>query len=149
MAISVSPWQSLPFNLPFWITFIAFVRRKKVIMVYLLFTGNAYVQCTEARSPLPQPECTTDSQCPSQTACINLKCANPCRLGQMCSPDQECRVSDSLPLRTVMCLCPPDTIATHDGLCRRILPQPQCKVSVLVLWERKLAYTLLFFIIII
>uniref|UniRef100_A0A8D8TXE6 Neurogenic locus notch homolog protein 1 n=1 Tax=Cacopsylla melanoneura TaxID=428564 RepID=A0A8D8TXE6_9HEMI len=94
------------------------------------YQGNAYVQCTEARSPLPPaPECTSDSQCPSQTACINEKCANPCALGRMCSPDQECRVSDTVPLRTLMCVCPPDTVASSDGLCRRILPQPQCKVD--------------------
>lgn len=93
------------------------------------YQGNAYVQCVESRTPTVTAECTQDSQCPSQTACVNTKCVNPCRLGQICSPDQECRVSDSLPLRTVMCLCPPDTIATQDGLCRRIQAAPQCRVD--------------------
>lgn len=65
-------------------------------------------------------ECTTDSECQSRLACINNRCENPCKLSAICSPDQECRVQDTLPLRTVMCVCPPDSVAQADGRCKAI-----------------------------
>lgn len=72
------------------------------------------------RIPEPQPECTQDAECPSQLACISSHCQNPCTVANVCSPDQECRVLDTLPLRTVMCQCPPDTIADSSGRCKPI-----------------------------
>lgn len=65
-------------------------------------------------------ECTQDSDCPSKTGCINRKCQDPCSLPAVCAFDQECRVQDTLPMRTVLCVCPPDTIASIDGHCRPI-----------------------------
>lgn len=72
------------------------------------------------RIPEPKPECTQDAECPSQLACISSHCQNPCTVANVCSRDQECRVLDTLPLRTVMCQCPPDTIADSNGHCKLI-----------------------------
>lgn len=61
---------------------------------------------------------------------MNSRCQNPCAISNICNPDQECRVLDTLPLRTVMCQCPPDTVADITGHCRAIIPdQPQCHVD--------------------
>ena len=66
------------------------------------------------------PECTQDADCPSQRSCLQQRCQNPCAVSAVCSPAQECRVLDTLPLRTVVCVCPPDTIASKDGRCSPI-----------------------------
>lgn len=77
--------------------------------------------------PSPQPECRSDADCPSLLACINARCINPCSQGHICTPDQQCRVLDTLPLRTIMCQCPADTITDTSGRCRAIeYEKPQC-----------------------
>ncbi|CAH1404987.1 unnamed protein product [Nezara viridula] len=81
--------------------------------------GDPYVECTvDYRA---HAECIQDSDCPSKTGCINRKCQDPCSLPAVCAFDQECRVQDTLPMRTVLCVCPPDTIASIDGHCRPII----------------------------
>lgn len=50
--------------------------------------------------PNCRPECTTNSDCSSQTACINRRCQNPC-VGA-CGSNAECSVF----LHTPNCLCP-------------------------------------------
>lgn len=74
----------------------------------------------ESRVPSITPECTIDSDCPSQHACVNQRCQNPCTLSVLCSPDQECHVQDTVPYKTIMCQCRPDTVATIDGRCKPI-----------------------------
>lgn len=78
----------------------------------LLFSGTRPVEA--------EPECRQDSDCPSRYGCINQRCQNPCTVGDVCSRDQECRVLDTLPLRTIMCQCPSDTVNAKDGTCRPI-----------------------------
>ncbi|GLH00239.1 Neurogenic locus Notch protein, partial [Gryllus bimaculatus] len=82
-------------------------------------SGNPYFECGKERTPTPPPECTRDADCPPQLACVSGACRNPCT-SATCSPDQECRVLDTLPLRTVMCVCPPDTVTDASGRCRAI-----------------------------
>lgn len=50
--------------------------------------------------PNCRPECTTNSDCSSQTACINRHCQNPCI--NACGTSAECSVF----LHTPNCLCP-------------------------------------------
>lgn len=89
-------------------------------------SGNPFVDCVAHIQP--EPECRSDSDCLSQLACINNRCANPCAVDNMCSPDQECRILDTLPLRTMVCQCPPDTLVDPSGRCVPILvPKPQCR----------------------
>lgn len=92
--------------------------------------GNPLIECSREQTPVIQsPECRLDSDCGSQLACINSHCANPCTIN-VCTPDQECRVLDSIPLRTIMCECPPDTIVDSNGRCVNIVPiQPQCRTD--------------------
>jgi len=48
-----------------------------------------------------RPECTVNSDCPSDRACINKKCQNPCA-GNICGVNAECKVID----HTASCECP-------------------------------------------
>lgn len=47
------------------------------------------------RSPNCRPECAVNSDCPSNLACINQKCKNPC-IGS-CGSNAECTVSSHVP----------------------------------------------------
>lgn len=94
-------------------------------------TGDPYIQCSVIPLPIPaQPECRSDDNCPPQLACIDARCQNPCAQVDVCSPDQRCRVLDTLPLRTIVCQCSPDTIVDSNGRCRSIVHiQPQCTID--------------------
>ncbi|CAH0390731.1 unnamed protein product [Bemisia tabaci] len=92
--------------------------------------GNPYTDCSTAR--LPAPVCSQDSDCPSKLACINQRCENPCLASHICTKEQDCRVLDTLPLRSVVCECPSDTIATPEGSCKPIAgttKDPKCRSS--------------------
>lgn len=83
--------------------------------------GNPFFECKHIEpSIIPQPECRQDSDCQSSFTCINSLCENPCVKGDVCSNNHECRVLDTLPLRTVMCQCPKDTITDANGYCKPI-----------------------------
>ena len=49
--------------------------------------------------------CTKDSDCPSQTACVSEQCVNPCSLSEPCGLNALCSVLDTLPVRTMTCVC--------------------------------------------
>ena len=59
--------------------------------------------------PVIDEGCKMDRECPSKQACIitNNKgdCKNPCTAFQPCVQNAECKVYDSLPLRTMTCTC--------------------------------------------
>ena len=42
-------------------------------------------------------ECTQDYDCPSQQACQNERCVNPCTLGNQCGELAICTVNDHRP----------------------------------------------------
>ena len=50
--------------------------------------------------PNCRPECVSNSECPSQFACMNKKCRDPCP--GSCGANAECRVVSHTP----MCICP-------------------------------------------
>lgn len=52
-----------------------------------------------------EPVCRDDSDCPTQTACINSACINPCNATQPCGVNAECKVLDTTPVRTMVCVC--------------------------------------------
>jgi hypothetical protein len=52
------------------------------------------------RAPNCRPECTVNSDCPSNLGCINQKCTNPC-IGS-CGLNAECIVSSHIPLCTCL-----------------------------------------------
>lgn len=66
-------------------------------------TGESY-SCICVRDyvgspPNCRPECVSNSECPSNLACINLKCKDPC--AGACGLNSECRVVSHTP----MCIC--------------------------------------------
>lgn len=57
---------------------------------------------------VPEEEkCRSDYDCPSQQACINDECVNPCNATLPCGVNAECKVLDTLPVRTMICECKP------------------------------------------
>lgn len=55
-----------------------------------------------------RPQCTSDSDCPLELACINQKCASPCA----CAHNAMCNVVHHVP----SCHCPPGyTGNPHDS----------------------------------
>ena len=53
------------------------------------------------RPPNCRPECTQNSQCLRNQACVGNKCVDPCE--GVCAPNAECSVKNHSP----MCNCPP------------------------------------------
>lgn len=51
--------------------------------------------------------CKSDTECPSQTACINGDCVNPCLIDDVCGVNAECTTLDTTPIRTMTCECLP------------------------------------------
>ncbi|KAG8317254.1 hypothetical protein J6590_031385 [Homalodisca vitripennis] len=51
--------------------------------------------------------CVSDSDCPSQTACINSECVNPCNATEPCGVNTRCQVFDTPVWRTMVCECLP------------------------------------------
>ncbi|KAF7389943.1 hypothetical protein HZH68_011800 [Vespula germanica] len=90
-------------------------------------SGNPYVECNRIEV---QPECLEDIECQSNLACINAQCQDPCGPTNMCTQDQECKVLNTIPLRTIICLCPPNTITNNNGNCIKIeLNNVQCHLD--------------------
>lgn len=58
------------------------------------FLGDPTVEC--------KPQCTMNSDCPSNEACINQKCIDPCSFNNVCGIHAVCLCSE----HTVSCLCP-------------------------------------------
>ena len=63
------------------------------------------------------PECRIDADCQSMHACIGERCQNPCRISNPCAPGQECVVEDTLPVRTMACVCPVGFYIGNNGEC--------------------------------
>lgn len=68
-------------------------------------TGDPHVGCVHV-------ECETNSDCPSDKACINSHCKSPCEDSDPCLPPGECTVFNHV----VDCKCPPGFIGdTRKG----------------------------------
>lgn len=52
-------------------------------------------------------KCKADNECPSQTACFNGECINPCVKIEPCGINADCKVLDTSPVRTMICECIP------------------------------------------
>ena len=90
------------------------------------FTGDPKIRCV----PIYEPECRIDSDCPSQQACLNEQCANPCTTLQPCHESAMCKVIDTEPLRTMICICPDGMVVEEGGVCELVPPiKPVCEVD--------------------
>lgn len=66
------------------------------------YYGEPRVQCRRQplEEPQPRPECTQNSECSNDKACINQACRDPCRETHTCGANAECRVQQHRPLCT-------------------------------------------------
>ena len=80
--------------------------------------------------PVIDEGCKMDRDCPSKQACIitNNKgdCKNPCTTFQPCVQNAECKVYDSLPLRTMTCTCIEGFTGKGDERCQKISKLKNC-----------------------
>ena len=79
-----------------------------------------------AKQPDPEPECRIDEDCPRDHACIGASCQNPCTLNNPCSRSQRCVVENTLPVRTVACVCPNGFVQGTGGDCVKVTATPEC-----------------------
>lgn len=82
------------------------------------FIGNPYVDCR----PEPVPECKYDVDCPSRLACINEQCQDPCAVFEPCNQPARCEVVPSLPVRTMICICPEGYVSSGPATCKPTEP---------------------------
>jgi hypothetical protein len=78
------------------------------------FTGNPESGCIRL-------ECQTDSQCPSNKACINYKCEDPCLVTVRCGINEICSVFNHRP----ECSCEKGFIQDYEKGC--ILHEEVCR----------------------
>ena len=93
-------------------------RKETSQISYTLWHILTQTQYFAAYEPGPQPECRVDSDCPSKLACIREECQNPCIIGNPCSATQTCVVTDTLPSRSVACICPARMVPGPNGECK-------------------------------
>ncbi|GLH00238.1 Uncharacterized protein GBIM_06672, partial [Gryllus bimaculatus] len=80
------------------------------------FVGNPYVGCR----PEPRPECRVDGDCASRLACLSEK--DPCAVLDPCRRPADCVVVASLPVRTLVCVCPGGYVSSGSGTCKATPP---------------------------
>ncbi|KAL1451865.1 hypothetical protein WDU94_006201 [Cyamophila willieti] len=68
--------------------------------------------------PACRPECTVNSDCPLDKACVNQKCVDPCP--GSCGQNANCRVINHSPV----CSCKPGFTGEPRIRCSRIPPRP-------------------------
>merc|ERR1712079_292034 len=95
-------------------------------MVMPPYQGDGYTTCYKPRLPDPEPECRSDEDCPRDHACIGAICQNPCELNNPCTRSQRCVVENSLPIRTVACVCPNGFVQGTGGDCVKVTATPEC-----------------------
>lgn len=78
--------------------------------------GNPYTTCR----PEIVAECKSDSDCPSVLACFNGKCKEPCGVLSPCNGPATCQATSSLPVRTMICVCPDGFISSGSGTCKPV-----------------------------
>ncbi|KAL1140438.1 hypothetical protein AAG570_000370 [Ranatra chinensis] len=87
-------------------------------------TGNGVCTCFADYTGDPysggcRPECTLNSDCPRNKACINQKCIDPCP--GTCGLNAHCDVINHIPT----CTCPPPTTGDPFVACKQ--PKPQAR----------------------
>lgn len=65
------------------------------------YMGSPFLRCSAVRDPLPQPECTSNDNCPLNKACFNEKCVDACAL-ESCGQGANCFAQN----HRSTCVCP-------------------------------------------
>lgn len=82
------------------------------------YTGDPYQACV----PFAEPECVEDKDCPTDQICLDEKCVAACATLSPCVAPATCRLVDSSPIRTLICLCPDGYVTDDVGGCRTLPP---------------------------
>jgi len=77
----------------------------------------------EGSPPGCRPECVLNAECPSNLACINQKCKNPCE--NRCAQNANCKVLNHIPL----CSCTPGNTGDPFSYCHVIPPPPPQQIE--------------------
>ena len=80
------------------------------------YIGNPYIEC--------KPECTVNSECPRDKACVNNKCKDPCP--GVCGVHASCRVGNHIP----QCNCDPGYSGNAFVACTRVTTCKIIKVEI-------------------
>jgi len=59
-----------------------------------------------------------DGDCPSRQACLQEHCRNPCTELTPCGTNADCTVQNTLPQRTMVCMCIPGYVGDADVYCQ-------------------------------
>ncbi|CAG0892378.1 unnamed protein product, partial [Cyprideis torosa] len=78
--------------------------------------GNPYSFCQEEVTA----ECQVDADCREGLACIMQVCQDPCLKSEPCHPSATCRVLSTVPVRTMVCVCPDGHVTAPGGSCQPI-----------------------------
>lgn len=81
------------------------------------YTGDPNSECKIVIQEIPV-QCKMDADCASKLACFGGVCKNPCVETKPCGRNAECSVVDTLPLRTMSCLCLPGYVGDADVECK-------------------------------
>lgn len=76
------------------------------------YNGDPYFGC--------RPECVLSTDCPTDKACMRLKCMNPCR--DMCGDNAECNVYNHV----AVCSCPSGMTGDAFSRCVKIESMYRC-----------------------
>lgn len=91
---------------------------KKVILRYVKKTTlNSYIFLSIAVPVHDPDQCKMDADCPSKLACFSGLCKNPCYEAKPCAQYATCTVQDTLPLRTMFCVCDDGYAGDAERLC--------------------------------
>lgn len=82
------------------------------------YYGSPYNQCTLQIDVVlvPKPECTADTECSNDKACVNQVCKNPCEQENICGQNAHCHVQLHRPL----CVCAEGYTGNAHSFCNLI-----------------------------
>lgn len=89
------------------------------------FEGTPGVACTK----VDVVGCRLDTDCPLSEACLNGECKDPCKAFEPCAPTAICEVRPTEPYRTMICVCPPDTVGYAAEECLKPVIEEECHVE--------------------
>ena len=90
----------------------------KCILDYI---GNPYIEC--------KPECTINSECPRDKACVTNKCKDPCP--GICGAKASCTVRSHIP----QCTCDPGYSGNAFIACTRVTTCKFCLLDLVIIWN--------------
>ena len=82
-------------------------------LIYLFFTLHHHFAWLTNLFLAPQPECTSNSECPRSLECMQEECKDPCQTNY-CGRNAECEIRD----HRAICVCPFGYIGNPYSSCK-------------------------------